>query len=164
MKRPTIAILFGFAATALLFPSLLNAEKPDVRGSLLTPTSLVAGSKSSLIVEMTLGTGWHVNSHIPSEKYLIPTVVTLAASAGELSPIQYPKDIEKRFSFADKPLRVYEGTVRFETSFQVPASASGEISITGNLSYQACNDQQCFAPSKIPLAAKLTLSAGNGVH
>jgi DsbC/DsbD-like thiol-disulfide interchange protein len=163
MKRPTIApagsFLLGLLATTLFFPPLLSAEKPDVRATIIGPARLAAGAKATLAVEMTLGTGWHVQSHTPSEKYLIPTVVTLSASAGELSPIRYPKDVEKRFSFAEKPLRIYEGTVRFETSLQLPAGASGEVSITGTLSYQACNEQQCFAPAKIPLAASFAVSA-----
>lgn len=151
--------LFGVLATALFRPAL-SPEKPDVRARILAPPPLAAGSKATLAVEMTLGANWHVQSHFPSEKYLIPTVVTLSASAGELSPIRYPKDVEKRFSFAEKPLRVYEGTVRFETSLQLPAGAIGEVSITGTLSYQACNERQCFAPAQIPLAASFAVSAG----
>lgn len=158
------SFLVGLLATALFFPPALSAEKPDVQATIIAPARLAAGSKATVTVEMTLGTSWHVQSHFPSEKYLIPTVVTLSASAGELSPIRYPKDVEKRFSFAEKPLRIYEGTVRFETSLQLPAGATGEVSITGTLSYQACNEQQCFAPAKIPLAASFAVSAGDGAR
>jgi hypothetical protein len=153
-----------FATASMLSPLSLIAEKPDVRAKIIAPAGLAAGSKATLAVEMTLGTNWHVNGHSPSEKYLIPTDVTLATSVGTLSPIRYPKDVEKRFSFADKPLRVYAGTVRFETDLEVPVGASGKASIAGTLSYQACNDQQCFAPAKIPLEASVVVSAAAGVR
>jgi Disulphide bond corrector protein DsbC len=100
-----------------------------------------------------------VNSHTPSESYLIPTEVTLTASAGALSSVRYPKDVEKRFSFSDKPLRVYAGTVRFEADLDLPSGAGGSVSIAGSVSYQACDDKQCFTPAKIPLEAPIAVRA-----
>jgi hypothetical protein len=155
-RSPLLVLL----AVAPLSRLSLAAERPDVRAAIASPRRVVSGSKATLIVEMTLGANWHVNSHTPSEKYLIPTDVTLTTSVGTLSPIRYPKDVEKRFAFADKPLRVYEGTVRFETDLELPAGASGKVSIAGSLAYQACNDHQCFAPAKLPLEASLVISAG----
>lgn len=152
-------LLALFAAAPALCPlPLFAAEKPDVRARITAPANLAAGSKATLAVEMTLGTSWHVNSHNPSEKFLIPTEVTLTTSAGALSPVRYPKDVERRFAFSDKPLRVYAGTARFETDLELPAGASGKVSVAGNLSYQACNDRQCFPPAKVPLEASLAVS------
>jgi hypothetical protein len=145
---------------APLPPSLARGlEKPDVRAKLIAPARLAAGSKETVVVEMTIGTGWHVNSHTPSDKFLIPTDVDLTATAGTVSTIRYPKDVEKRFSFSETPLKVYEGTVRFEADLELPAGASGEASIHGSLTYQACNEQRCFAPAKIPLEATVTVPA-----
>jgi hypothetical protein len=162
MKRLTVrtvrlsAFLAGIPAVV---PTLLAAEKPDVRARLIAPSEIAAGSKGTLAVEMSIGSKWHVNSHTPSESYLIPTSVTLTTSAGELSAIRYPRDIEKRFSFSEKPLRVYEGTVRFEADLQLPAVASGSLSVAGIVAYQACDDRQCFAPAKIPVEATIAVSS-----
>jgi len=150
--------LLALAAVVLTPGAALTSEKPDVRAAIVAPAGVSAGSRAAVIVEMTVGTGWHVNSHTPSEKYLIPTNVSLAASEGDLSPIRYPKDLERRFSFSEKPLRVYEGTVRFEGDLQVPPAGSKEVSVKGTLSYQACNEQQCFAPAKIPLEARVSIT------
>jgi hypothetical protein len=153
----------GRAAVAVLALSLLaagarSADGPDIRAKVAAPASLAPGSKGTVVVEMTLGKGWHVNSHTPSEDFLIPTNVTLAASAGSLSAVRYPKDVERRFEFSEKPLRVYEGTVRFEADLTMPADGGGKVTLSGALSYQACNEQQCFAPAKIPLEASVTAS------
>ena len=159
MSLPCRSLFLAFPAAALLSRFGLGAERPDVRAAIVSPARVAAGSRATVSVEMTLGKNWHVNSHSPSEKYLIPTDLTLTSSVGTLSPIRYPKDVEKRFAFADKPLRVYEGTVRFETDLEVPAGASDKISIAATLSYQACNDQQCFAPAKLPLKASIVISS-----
>jgi DsbC/DsbD-like thiol-disulfide interchange protein len=155
--RVVTSVLF-LAAVAFLPSNLRAAEKPDVRARLIAPARVGAGTKATLVVEMAIGEHWHVNSHIPSEPYLIPTVVALTASRGNLSAVRYPKDVERRFEFADQPLRVYEGTVRFEADLEVPAG-SGDASIAGDLSYQACNERQCFAPAKIRLDATIVTSS-----
>jgi hypothetical protein len=157
--RPLIPVFF--LAASVFLPSLLPAaEKPDVRAKVIAPARVGAASKATLVVEMATGAHWHVNSHTPSEPYLIPTSVALTASRGTLSAVRYPKDVERRFEFADKPLRVYEGTVRFEADLELPAGAAGDVRVAGDLSYQACNERQCFAPAKIPLEATMVVSPG----
>ncbi len=148
-----LIFLLAFAGVALA------AGGPDIRAKLAAPPAVAAGAKTTIAVEMTIGPGWHVNSHTPSEPYLIPTAASLKASAGSLSSVRYAKDEEKRFAFSDKPLRVYTGTVRFETDLEVPAGTTGDVSVEGNLSYQACNDQQCFPPAKIPLKATAKITS-----
>jgi hypothetical protein len=149
---------YAFGAAFLLLAGSLLAEGPDIRAKISAPASLAPGAKGTVVVEMTLGSGWHVNSHTPSEKFLIPTNVTLAASAGTLSAVRYPKDVERRFEFSETPLRVYEGTVRFEADLTLPGNASGKIAVSGAVAYQACDDKQCFAPAKIPLATSVAVS------
>ena len=153
--RPRVVTLLLAAAATLAVSMPLLAQKPDVKVRVVLPPGATPGAKTPVVVEMTLGPKWHVNSHKPSEDFLIPTDVTLKASEGRLSPIRYPKDVEKKFAFSEKPLKVYEGTVRFEADLDLPPSAKGVISLSGTLGYQACNDEQCFMPEKVPLEAKL---------
>ncbi len=144
-------------AFAIAGPLPLFAEKPDVHARILVPASAAPGAKTTVVVELTVGPHWHVNSHTPAETFLVPTDLSLTTSAGTLSPVRYPAQAERRFSFSDKPLRVYEGTVRFETDLEIPPGAPESISIAGVLAYQACNEQQCFAPAKIPLGAAVSV-------
>jgi len=149
---PAILIL-AFAAAPPL-----SAEKPDVRARLVAPPGAPAGAKVAVAVELTLGPHWHVNSHTPAETFLIPTELTLTTTAGTLSAVRYPAQVERRFAFSEKPLRVYEGTVRFEADLEIPANGAASATVTGSLSYQACNEQQCFAPAKIPLDAVVDIT------
>ncbi len=145
------------ASGTLLAAGPTPAQSPDVRARIVAPAGLAAGTTGTVAVELTLGPGWHANSHTPSEKFLIPTVVTLGSPGGTFSPVRYPKDVERKFSFADSPLRVYEGTVRFEADLTIPKEASGPVPLSGSVSYQACNDRQCFAPAAIPLQASVAV-------
>jgi hypothetical protein len=144
----------GLATAARSVP----AEKPDVRARLLVPASASAGTRVTVTVELTLGPNWHVNSHTPSEPFLVPTDVSLSTTSGDVSEVRYPQHVERSFPFSDKPLRVYEGTVRFDADLSLPDSAAGSARVSGVVSYQACNDRQCFAPAKLPLEASMTIS------
>jgi DsbC/DsbD-like thiol-disulfide interchange protein len=145
-------------AVTVLSPGRMIAEKPDVHARLEASARLVAGTTLPVVVEMTIGSGWHVNSHTPTEKYLIPTVITLGSGGGTFSPVRYPPDVVKQLAFAQHPLRIYEGTVTFESDFHVSADAAGPLRIAGAAAYQACDDRQCFPPSRIPLEAVIQIS------
>ena len=155
-RRILVVMAVACAFAARVRP--LDAQKPDVRANLIVPPSVPAGARATLYVELSLGPNWHVNSHTPSEAFLVPTDLSLSTSAGTLSPVRYPPQVERRFSFSEKALQVYEGTVRFETDLSLPADARGKASISGALFYQACNDHQCFPPAKIPLGADIVIS------
>lgn len=155
--RRLLAASLGVVLGASI-PPLLRADRPDVRGHLLAPAKAATGSRVPIVVELAIGSGWHVNSHAPAEKFLIPTDVALTATAGRLSPVHYPPDVETRPSFADKPMRVYEGTVRFESLLELPETAGETAVIHATVAYQACNERQCYPPSKIPLEASISIT------
>jgi len=124
------------------------AAAPEVQVRLVAPARLAAGAKGTVAVEMELGRGWHVNSHMPSHEYLVPTTLDLTASSGTLSAVRYPSHVARRFEFADEPIAVYDGAVRFEAELAVPESAGGEIVVDAVLGYQACDDHQCYPPAR----------------
>lgn len=152
-------LLVLLAAAALPGARALGADSPDVRAAIVAPTLVSAGSKTTLTIAMTISPAWHVNSHTPSEAYLIPTDVILSTSAGTLSSVRYPLDLERRLPFDEKPLRLYEGTVSFTADLELPAAERGRVSIAGSVIYQACNDRQCFPPARISLETAVIAAA-----
>lgn len=156
----------GLRLSSLLLLPLLAlapvaaAQTPEISAKLLPPAGAAAGGSTPFAVEMTMGPTWHVNSHTPTEDWLIPTAVELSSSAGSLSPVRYPKHQMLKFAFAEESLAVYEGTVRFDVDLALPAGATGTVNVTGTVSYQACNDSQCFPPAKIPVSASIPVTAG----
>ncbi len=144
MKR---AALLGLLLVA---PSALAAA-PDP-ASLLTVDAGVrrapADGKITLRVNAKLAAGWHVNSHHPSEDYLIPTEVKLEPVEGvRFGEPRYPEGKSQKFSFSETPLSVYAG----EFAIDVPLEVSGPATppIAGSVAFQACNDTQCLAPASV---------------
>ena len=144
---PRLAIA---AALALLAPPLL-AERPDVTVRIGDVRS-APGDHATVVVEMHLGERWHVNSHTPSEEFLVPTDVTLATPTGEKLSVAYPKGELRRFSFSETPLSVYAGKVVFEAGVALPPGGRRRLPLTGEVSYQACTDEKCFPPARVPLS------------
>jgi hypothetical protein len=142
-------------ALALLSASLF-AERPDVTAK-VAELRLPAGGQGSVLVELNLGPRWHVNSHTPTEDFLVPTDVTLATTAGEKLRVTYPKAQLRRFSFSETPLSVYAGKVHFEAELALPPGVRGRLPLTGEISYQACTDEQCFPPARISLSTTVEI-------
>src|SRR6266542_5196707 len=146
MKRIAVALaLLSVSGTLAAVP----VPKP---ADLVTATAALTASSGTgrgvLRIEARLAEGWHVNSHKPSEDYLIPTSVALDPSpdvtAGEA---RYPEGRLVKFAFSETPLSVYEE--RF--AVEVPVSWTGQTTptLSGRLAFQACNDKQCLAPASV---------------
>jgi thioredoxin:protein disulfide reductase len=163
VKRP---LFFGLAlalALALSFAPALHADGPPDPATLLSVTASIApgsaAAQGTLVVRAKLAAGWHVNSHHPSDEYLIPTTLTLAPAAGvHFGEPRYPDGKSLKFAFSEKPLSVYAEEFVIET----PAdwSAPGRPpAISGSVEFQACNDNQCLAPASVPFKAEAVAGA-----
>ena len=81
-------------------------------------------------------------------------------TAGGLSVnfIVYPDPITRKFSFAEKPLAVYEGETILKVQLKADKSAkSGPQTLAAKLRVQACDDQVCYAPGTIDLAIPVVI-------
>jgi thiol:disulfide interchange protein DsbD len=114
--------------------------------------------KGVLRVTARLAEGWHVNSHTPSEDYLIPTTVALDAGGGVTAgEARYPEGQPVKFSFSDKPLSVYQRA--FEITVPLTWQGAPPEALSGRIDFQACNDKQCLAPASLPFRAGLSTAA-----
>ena len=145
MKRAALAVLLlGLAAA-------LRAAAPDPSSLLKVDASVTPGTgagRGMLVLKATLASGWHVNSHKPSEEYLIPTTVTLEAASGvKFGEPRFPEGKMEKFSFSETPLSVYAH--HFTIEMPVEWSGAAAPAIAGTVEYQACNDTQCLAPASV---------------
>lgn len=140
-------------------PSWSNAQggasaKQLSVATFLSTDRIRAGETTRIAVQLKIDDGWHVNSHHPTYDYLIRTDLTLDQGAGFLvADIRYPAGRAEKLAFAEEPLDVYQGTVTIIASLRfsdrIPARPD---TIRGTVQVQACNDQVCLAPSRIPFA------------
>jgi len=92
--------LFSAAFTLAAAP----APKPAEIVSFTARFDATGKSAGTVRIAAKILSGYHVNSHTPSEDYLIPTSVVLDAPAGSSAGAAvYPPGQMKKFSFAEMP-------------------------------------------------------------
>lgn len=122
---------------------------------------LTPGRRARVAIELKVARGWHVNANPPSPDVMIPTKVTLKSLGKlELKDVKYPAGKPFKVSGIDEALSVYEGTVYITGVLEVPANWQGNEDLTAEVEYQACNDQSCLRPTKIPLSGKVQTTGG----
>ena len=128
----------------------------------LDRTAYAPGETARLATVLRIEEGWHVNSHTPTYDYLIPTTVEVEVPAGwAAAQVDYPAGETARFTFAEEPLSVYDGTVAATATLRVPEGAPrAEVPLVVRVTYQACNDRQCLAP--VEREERLALRVGGG--
>jgi len=102
-------------------------------------------------VRLAITDGFHVNANPASEKYLIPTELKIEPAEGiEIGAVVYPESVTRKFSFADKPLAVYEGEPRIRFALKLtPGARAGEQTLRARVRFQACDDEKCYPPRTV---------------
>jgi hypothetical protein len=107
-----------------------------------------AAQPSKVALHFRVGQGLHINSHSPSEEYLIPTEFSIPDGSGvKLVSAGYPAGVMIALAADPKTkLSVYTG--EFIVQARILA-ASGNHLVQAKLHYQACNESQCLPPKTI---------------
>jgi thiol:disulfide interchange protein DsbD len=171
MRRVLISIFIIFISIVLLYAGPGNqptGEREEiVRARLIAPTEeLIKQESSSILVEINILEGWHINSDQPLEDFLIPTEIRFEESDGvTFGRIQYMEPELRKFSFSDTKMSVYEGKVYVLTTITVlPDFEESELKLGGSIYYQACNDESCLAPTEYNFATLFpVVSTGEAV-
>lgn len=149
----------------------LNASAQDTAyppaASVLQPQAYVSlqpvprGRLFQIAVVAKISPGFHINAHMPSEDYLIPTKVMADLSPGVfLVETTYPRGVMRAFRFSKTPLRVYEGSFTVLMKLRTNGSAPlGPQKIGLTVGYQACNQDACLPPTKLAVTADLEIAA-----
>jgi thioredoxin:protein disulfide reductase len=121
--------------------------------------TLTRGEPGTAIVRLQIQNGYHVNANPPSFPYLIPTQLELAGAKNVVvGAIAYPAPLTKKFSFADDPLKVYEGEAIIKAVINAqPAAEAGKHNLSAKLRVQACDDNVCYPPGMIDLTVPVTV-------
>ncbi len=160
--RRALAVLAALGLAAVP----LAAQRPDVEKASLAlaadGATYAPGAAIMVVAAATVEEGWHVNAHVPTYDYLIPTALELELPAGwTAGAVTYPEPEMQRFKFADDPLAVYDGTVEIRAEVRVPAdSPAGSFPVRAVLHYQACDDSTCLPPRDARAAMELKVGSG----
>jgi len=167
-RGPIPRALFAPLAFVALATIALAQDKPyPPAASVLQPQAYVSlqpvprGHSFEIAVVAKISPGFHINAHEPSEDYLIPTKVLADLPPGiSLVETTYPRGVMRAFRFSKTPLRVYDGSFTVKMKLRAEAAAPlGPKKIGLTIGYQACNQDACLPPTKIPATAELEIAA-----
>jgi DsbC/DsbD-like thiol-disulfide interchange protein len=123
------------------------------------PVKIPAGGSAEAIIRVTIQSGYHINANPPTYPYLKATALEISPSDGvSVGLVTYPKALDKKFAFADKPLAVYEGETELKATLKADKAAkTGERSVPAHLRIQACDNQLCYPPGTLELAIPVNI-------
>jgi len=122
---------------------------------------VTSGVSSTLIVDAIVDPGWHINSNHPSNPDYIPTKVELTLPSGVTAgDIQYPAAEKTKLAFSSEELSVFTGSIEFRVPLTANAAVAPNQNATVTLNYQACNNNECLAPTSISKTLALSKASG----
>lgn len=134
--------------------------------SYATDTTVAPGTHFSLVFDVEPAAGMHV--YAPGVTGYKPIAVALDPHPGVIvRDAHYPKAETYHFKPLNERVPVYQRRVRILQDVMVDASPQGtaalagktSLTLTGTLSYQACDDKLCFTPQTVPLTWSVSLRA-----
>jgi Disulphide bond corrector protein DsbC len=119
----------------------------------LSPAQVSIPARRNTLVDLhfRVANGFHINSHAPLEKWLIPARLAVVEGAGlNVTTVDFPPGTDYALQVAphDK-LSVYTG--EFVLHAHITAQP-GEHVLEAGLHYQACDANSCLPPHTIPVS------------
>ena len=136
---------------------IAGVSAQTVNGSIANG-SVARGSSARGSIVLSIPGGLHVNSSRPASEYAIPTTVRLSGTGVRVTGPTYPRGANRKFQFSENLINVYEGTVRFPFTVNVPRGFKGDtIRVRAVVRYQACTDEVCYPPrsKEVTLTARV---------
>ena len=162
-------VAFALVAAASVVSALSAAQQPAPRASTETrhltvttaaPASARRGSEVVLTLDVVLKPKMHVYApDQPKGQDYMPIALTLTPD-----PVYRP--LKARYPAAEKfffePLnetqRVYSKPFRIAQPVVLASDAAGDVTITGTVKYQACDDAICYVPQNVPVTWTVRLA------
>ena len=151
-----------------LFPELGDqvnekVEAPHLQLSLAqSDRAVVPGNRVSLIVDIQLPTGVHVYS--PEVQGYKPIVLSIKPIVDAVPVgLTYPRAKVLYLAAINEHVPVFEGKFRIVYEIRINNSRAfiaslgngKELTVTGELKYQACDERVCYPPASVPVNWKL---------
>jgi len=130
----------------------------------LSDPAVAPGNRFSLILDITPGPGIHV--YAPSATGYRAIALNLTLQPGiRVLPVQFPasqtyffRPLNEHVPVYQKPFTLVQELI-LEGTQEAQAALRGKenLTFTGTLDYQACDDKACFNPASVPLSWTLIL-------
>lgn len=142
---------------SLLTMSLaMQGEKPTATVKLAAPTATVGQAVKGTLT-LVLPEGLHGYQNPPADEYENPITLRVVEKNFKLGKIGYPKGVEIKMDGAEKPTKVYEGTIEipFTLIATKPLPKNTVANVNFKVDYQLCSMSSCWPPSSLVVKAPL---------
>jgi len=142
------------APTDPAVPSDRPDTSPKPLEATIEPAEIIfTDDHAEITVRLDIDKSFHVNSHKPSEQWLIPTALTLSGADGYELEVQFPEPATETYGYTDQPLSVFHGKVQIKATLirKPTAEATFPPDAAIVLSYQACTETACLPPTTLRL-------------
>jgi hypothetical protein len=164
MKIPAILLL---AAALLISGATARPQTTDANSRVtfdpIDPVKVVIGKSTPVAFTFHIKPGFHVNSNKPLTPELIPTQLGFSPPEDVVvAKTQYPAGVLTSFPFdPTEKLSVYSGNLLVKaTVIPAPKAVPGNYTVHGELKYQACDNNACYPPKKLPVQFDVKLVRG----
>jgi cytochrome c biogenesis DsbD-like protein len=142
-----------------------TAPKPRTFVDFVAANNIVVSPGHSAPVQFTFHVQdpYHINSSQPLTEELIPTQLHFSLPPEvAFGKLQYPAGKLMSFPFdPNTKLSVYSGDFVIKGIVMAPGQASsGTYTVHGELKYQACDNNACYPPKKLPFAFNVKVGSG----
>ena len=130
----------------------------------LSDRAVSPGARVSLLLDVTPKPGMHV--YAPEQRDLIPISLVLDRNDDiKVHPPRFPKSEKYFFAALNETQFVYSKPFRLVQDLTVlpakqerdRAARKAQITVSGKVRYQACDDKVCFMPEEIPVSWTIEL-------
>ena len=163
-ERSTIGSIMARLGNNLDVPATTITSPQVEITSFASDTIAAPGTQFSLVLDVRPSRGVHV--YAPGVIGYKPIALTVGPQPGVLiRSSHFPTAEDYHFKPLDEHVPVYQRPFRIVQDLVVDASATGQsalegttsLTLSGVLTYQACNDTICFTPQSVPLTWTVTL-------
>ena len=140
----------------------LDADHPADVIATVQPANVAPGGQGTLKLTLKLMETGHANSNVTSDPNLIPTEFAPAESKGiAWARPSYPAAQTVNEWYSRDPLSVFLSDSVITVPFTVDRGASsGTLPLSGVLTTQVCDHEQCYPPSHIRVKAQVQVGSG----
>ena len=120
-----------------------------------------AGGKYPIILHLKISSPWYIHSlKKDASEMLIPTKISFDESSElKVDEVKFPEPVKKKFDYNPEPVEVFSGDILVRATLEISGNAqSGERTIKGNLSYQACSSNSCLPPENSPVTVSVSVA------
>jgi hypothetical protein len=163
-----VIALLSLVLCAPTFPqggSVSSSSRSYVEFEPLDTVAITPGKGTPVQFTFRIKPGYHINSSKPMTPELIPTALGFTPPPDiVIAKVQYPAGQLTSFPFdPTQKLSVYSGDVIVKAVIIPQRSVpKGSYTVHGEFKYQACDNNACYPPKKLPV--QFDLKVGTATH